>query len=89
MDGRLFVAWRRRRDRILSIHPFASDSELELTGRMGEDRNHVFNIKGIVFIDPLFEKSVRDLQLNVFPFPGEKVNGFNPNVEILLTDPFL
>ena len=61
MGGRLFVAWWRWRDRILSVRPFASDSELKLTGRMGEKRDHILDMKGIVFVDPLLEKSVRDL----------------------------
>jgi len=41
-----------------------------------------------MLVDPLLEKPVRDLQFNFVSFDGDKVNRFNPNVEILLTDPF-
>ena len=61
MEEMLFITWRRLRDRVLSVRLFVSDSELELTGHTGQERNCLFNMDGIVFVDPLFEKSVRDL----------------------------
>ena len=61
MEDLLFIAWQRLGDRVLSIHLFISDSELELTRHMGEERNRIFNSGGIVFVDPLLKESVRDL----------------------------
>jgi hypothetical protein len=61
MEGLLFIAWHDLGDRVLSTHRFVSDSELELTRHMGKERNHILKVKGIVFVDPLFEESVRDL----------------------------
>ena len=89
MEGRLFTARQRLGNRILPIGLFISDSELELAGHMGEERDGVLNVERIVFVDPLLEESVRDLQLNLFSFHRDKVDGFNPDVEILLTDSFL
>jgi hypothetical protein len=56
---------------------------------MGEESDDVLNVERIVFVNPFLEESVRDLQLNLFSIHREKVNGFNPDVEILLTDSFL
>ena len=39
--------------------------------------------------DPFFEESVGDLELNLLLIHGEKGDRFDPDVEILLTDPFL
>jgi hypothetical protein len=56
----LFITGRRLGDRVLSVGLFVSDSELEYTRHTGEERNRLFNMDGIVFVDPLFEKAVWD-----------------------------
>jgi hypothetical protein len=88
MERLLFIARQRFGNRILSIDLFIPDSELQLAGYMGQEGDDVLNMERIVFVDPLLEESVRDFQLNLFSFHREKVNGLNPDVEILLTDPF-
>ena len=56
---------------------------------LGETERTSLNVRGVVFVDPLFEKTIRDLQLQSLSFHGEKGDGFDPDVEILLTDPLL
>jgi hypothetical protein len=60
-----------------------------MTGLLSEEGKRISNMRGVVFVDPLLEEPVRDLQFHIFSLHGEKVDRFDPDVEILLTDPFL
>ena len=61
MKGLRFMNWQRLGDRVLSIHIFVFGSKLKLTRRLGKERDGIFNMEGIVFVDPLFKEPVRNL----------------------------
>jgi len=84
--GSLTSLWKGR-DEIPFSDPIISDSKLEMTGLLREERDGLPDLRGVVLIKPLFEKTVRNLQLHLFSVDGDEVNRFNPNVKILLTNP--
>jgi hypothetical protein len=84
--GNLAALWKGRDD-IPFSDPIISDSKLEMTGLLGEERDGLPDLRGVVLVNPLFEKTVRDLQFQFFSIGGDEVNRFNPDVEILLANP--
>src|SRR4030042_4589457 len=84
--GSLARLWQGR-DEIPFSDPIISDSKLEMTGLLSEERDGLLDLRGIVLVNPLFEKTVRNLQFHFFSIDGDEVNRFNPNVEILLANP--
>jgi hypothetical protein len=84
--GSLAALWKGR-DEIPFSNPFHSDSKLEMTGLLSEERHGLLDLRGIVLVNPLFKKTVWNLQFHFFSVDGDEMNRFNPNIEILLANP--
>lgn len=79
----------RRRDGAFSFHPFISDFELKMKGFLGQEKKDIFNLAGIMLVDPFSEETVRHFHLNLVTIHREELNGFDPDIEILRANPLL
>jgi hypothetical protein len=67
---------------------FIFNQELDLARLLQDLGEDILNLRRIVLVDPIFEEAVRDLEFYALFFDRDKLDGFDPNVKILLTDPF-
>jgi hypothetical protein len=85
-DGSFFLGCPPRRE-FHSTALLILDTKMKGTRLFRQSGKRFLDMGSVVFIDPLPEKSVRDLQFHTLLIQRDKGNRFNPDVEILLTNP--
>ena len=82
------LPWVGNYHQILFMALFIFDLKLELTGLPHELGKRFFDLRNVVLVNPVLKKTVWNLDLQVFFLEGDHLNGFYPDVKVLLADLF-